>query len=379
MKINTLCLHNIVTFAEKAGNIPVLQVSTCYVNGFHKGDLYEDNVAPVSPKGQKGAEMSWNKAGYFEVEDCIASLRQQVERLYTRYSGEKLQEKLVDYGISQAQKYGWNDTYTFTKWMGEQLLRKYMANKSLTILRPAIVESALKGPAPGWIEGVKVADAIIMAYAQGKVHLFPGRAAGVADVIPVDLVANSIILGAAEQLWDSRPAHRVYQCCSGSSNPLGVKEMVRYVVEEASENYQKYPRLFPKKPDHPFVLVPRQLFLAGLNTLRAGLWAVDKGLSMLGRKADFNAFENIKVATKLSTIFSFYTSPNYIFHNEKLIALQNKLSETEQTAFTVDAAQINWESYFKDYHLAGLNRYSLDDRKVVKLKAEQTVKKSKAA
>src|SRR5690606_41488011 len=66
------------------------------------------------------------------------------------------------------RSYGWNDTYTFTKWMGEQLLMKGLDGKTLTILRPSIVESTLKSPAPGWIEGVKVADAIILAYARDR-------------------------------------------------------------------------------------------------------------------------------------------------------------------------------------------------------------------
>lgn len=64
-----------------------------------------------------------------------------------------------------------------------------------------------------------MADAIILAYAREKVTLFPGKRTGVIDVIPVDLVANAIILAAAEAVADS-PRHRIYQCCSGSSNPV---------------------------------------------------------------------------------------------------------------------------------------------------------------
>jgi len=263
--------------------------------------------------------------------------------------------------------------------MGEQLLRKHLQGRHLTILRPAIIESALSGPEPGWIEGVKVADAIVMAYARGKVNLFPGRSKGVADVIPVDLVANSIIISASELLESIMPRHRVYQCCSGSSNPLVVKSMVKYVVDEAQQNYHKYPRLFLKKPVHHFVLVNRKLFLAGLNSVRAALWAVEKGLNLLGKKGNLIAFERIQVSTKLSTIFSFYTSPDYIFHNEKLISLFDRMNEEEKNCFSVDAKRINWKSYWRDNHLAGLNRYSLDDRNVVKFQAETETKKSEAA
>ena len=53
---------------------------------------------------------------------------------------------------------------------------------TLTIVRPSVVESCLKEPKPGWIEGVKVTDAILLAYARDKVSYFPARKAGVVDI-----------------------------------------------------------------------------------------------------------------------------------------------------------------------------------------------------
>ena len=44
--------------------------------------------------------------------------------------------------------------------------------KQLTIVRPAIVESALHTPYPGWMESLKVADPILLGYGAG---LIPGR------------------------------------------------------------------------------------------------------------------------------------------------------------------------------------------------------------
>ena len=44
--------------------------------------------------------------------------------------------------------------------------------RQLTIVRPAIVESALHTPYPGWMESLKVADPILLGYGAG---LIPGR------------------------------------------------------------------------------------------------------------------------------------------------------------------------------------------------------------
>ncbi len=125
-------------------------------------------------------------------------------------------QALIDLGIREAQCRGWNDTYTFTKWLGEQIACREMAHGTLAIVRPAIVESACREPQPGWIEGMKVGDAIVLAYARGKTRLFPARTAGVADIIRVDLVANSIILATAHGL--AKAANRVARCFGATRN-----------------------------------------------------------------------------------------------------------------------------------------------------------------
>ncbi len=47
LAINTFSLRNIIELAEAAGNIPVIQVSTCSVNGFNQGSMREGAVSPA--------------------------------------------------------------------------------------------------------------------------------------------------------------------------------------------------------------------------------------------------------------------------------------------------------------------------------------------
>ena len=42
-------------------------------------------------------------------------------------------------------------------------------------MRPAIIESSHKEPYPGWIQGTRMADPIIMAFAKGILREFPGN------------------------------------------------------------------------------------------------------------------------------------------------------------------------------------------------------------
>lgn len=50
---------------------------------------------------------------------------------------------------------GWQDSYSFTKAMAEMMLYEMRDDVPLVILRPSIIESAIKSPFPGWIQGNK--------------------------------------------------------------------------------------------------------------------------------------------------------------------------------------------------------------------------------
>ncbi|MBK1886863.1 fatty acyl-CoA reductase [Marinobacter sp. DY40_1A1] len=356
LTINTLCLENIAELAQLNPNLAVVQVSTCYVNGMNSGQVTESVIKPA------GEDIPRSASGYYEIEELIRVLNDSIVDVRSRYTGKMLERKLVDLGIREANRYGWSDTYTFTKWLGEQLLMKALKGRSLTIVRPSIIESALEEPAPGWIEGVKVADAIILAYAREKVTLFPGKRSGIVDVIPVDLVANSIILAVAEALSEP-PESRIYQCCSGSSNPVSVGAFIDHLLAEAKTNYAAYPNLFYRRPVKPFIAVNRALFDALVGGARIPLSMASRMKGLLGQGRELKVLQNLDTTRSLATIFGFYTAPDYIFRNDELLALATRMGEVDKALFPVDARQIDWAVYLRKIHLAGLNRYALSAKK----------------
>ncbi|XOZ33763.1 fatty acyl-CoA reductase [Halomonadaceae bacterium KBTZ08] len=361
LAINALSLRNITELVQEAGDIPLVQVSTCYVNGFNRGHRHEELVTPA------GRGIARDPDGTCRVEDLIVTLQDRIADLRSLYSGQKLEEELVNLGIREANRLGWNDTYTLTKWIGEQILARNLRGGSVTILRPSIVESTHEEPVPGWVEGVKVADAVIMAYARGNVMFFPGRRKGVIDVIPADLVANGIIMSLAEQL--QAPGRlRIYQCCSGSTNPLRLDEFIDHVMTEAQENHQAYDHLFYHKPKLPFVAVNRRLFDTVSRGVGIPVNAVRRGLQWLGRDAELKTVEHFQTTMKLATTFGFYSCPDYTFHNDRLLEMAQRMGDEDRRLFPVDARRINWRQYIRGVHLAGLNQYALKERKLYRMK-----------
>lgn len=356
LSINTLCLENIAELARQNPSLAVVQVSTCYVNGMNSGQITESVIKPA------GEDIPRSPAGYYEVDELIRLLKDSIADVRARYTGKVLEHKLVDLGIREANRYGWSDTYTFTKWLGEQLLMKALDGRALTVLRPSIIESALEEPAPGWIEGVKVADAIILAYAREKVTIFPGKRSGTIDVIPVDLVANAIILAVAEAMAEP-PRARVYQCCSGSSNPLSLGEFIDHLMAEAKTNYAAYERLFYRRPVKPFIAVNRAVFDALVGGARIPFSLARRMMRLLGQDHELKILRNLDTTRSLATVFGFYTAPDYIFRNDDLLALASRMGEVDKALFPVDACSIDWAVYLRKIHLAGLNRYALKAKK----------------
>ncbi len=377
LEINTLCLNNIVALANSKSAqqsvTPVVQVSTCYVNGLNKGVMREKVVAPAS-----GLIDSIDHDTY-AIDPVIAKLQQKIENIRTRFTSKaKQDQKLIELGITQSRHYGWNDTYTFTKWMGEQLLIQGLGKNNLTLLRPSIIESTISSPVPGWVEGVKVADALIYAYAKGRVSIFPGDDNGLLDIIPVDLVANAALLSGAELLTKSE-GYRIYQCCSGSSNPIRLKQFIEHIHQASLEQYESLPKLFAAKPNEAFKTVSPKKFRLYMRALTTYTWVKTSVSRLLGSKSADKQLLKVKTTASLAMIFGFYTAAKYRFDSTKLEQLSTQFSKEEQRKFEILANSFTWKNYLKDIHLPGLHKYALAHKKsLVKGAAPGQVKKQAA-
>jgi fatty acyl-CoA reductase len=55
--------------------------------------------------------------------------------------------------VYRAKRFGWQDTYVFTKAMGEMMIDKLREDIPVVVIRPSVIESTLSEPFPGWMEG----------------------------------------------------------------------------------------------------------------------------------------------------------------------------------------------------------------------------------
>lgn len=193
---------------------------------------------------------------------------------------------------------------------------------------------------------------------------FPAKTDGIVDIIPVDMVANSIVLAMAESLASARQ-HRIYQACSGSRNPMLVGDFINWVTGEIKQNHKKYQKLCFHRPPKSFHPVNRSVFLSAMAGVRMAIETVGRVCKLFGAAGALRITDALNITHNLSVVFSFYTSPRYCFHSEKLVSLAERMSESDRDMFPVDAQMIDWQDYVCQIHVPGLNKYALRDRRKI--------------
>jgi HAD superfamily hydrolase (TIGR01490 family) len=266
-------------------------------------------------------------------------------------------KRLVNYGRARAQTLGWPDNYTFTKAMGERAVEELAARSALplSIVRPSIIESSYAHPFPGWIEGFKMADPIILAYGRGAIPDFPGIPEGILDVIPADHVVNAILAVAATPPEPERPHY--FHVSSGTRNPLAFMDLYRWVRAYFQE--------------HP-------LPARGLGEVKVPEWAFPGHIKLERRLKQAERFVDLadKVVTHLpkskrmrdlvtqvdrdrgrvefvrryADLYGIYTEAEVIYTDDRLRELWDSLTKGDKERFPFDVDTIDWRYYLQDVH-----------------------------
>nr|WP_205708425.1 SDR family oxidoreductase [Kineococcus siccus] len=256
-------------------------------------------------------------------------------------------------GKERARTLGWTDVYTFTKAMGERLVEEVAAPVVPTsIVRPSIIESALVHPYPGWIEGFKMAEPIIMAYGRGELTEFPAAPDSVVDIVPIDHVVNAILKVAATPPPLSQPAY--FHVSSGSRNPVtfrGLYERVRLFFSEFP--FDSTPEVLPTW-DFPGVRqVERQVAMGERLTRIADRALAFAPRSERVRQASRSldkARDRVDFARRYMDLYKAYTEAELRFVDDRTLALHETLDPADRELFAFDTAVIDWDEYFRKIH-----------------------------
>lgn len=349
----------------------VVHISTAYVGGIRKGIAPE---ASLTHNVDWRAEYEAAKSARLRVEmesRQPEALREQLAKAKARHGktgpqavagfaeaarADWVRERLVDYGRTRAESLGWTDVYTLTKAFAERAAEEMwsQAGHRLSIVRPSIIESALTHPFPGWIDGFKVADPLIIAYGRGQLPDFPGLPDSILDVIPVDFVVNAALAAAARPAKPNEAQY--FQVVSGKTNPLPFHRMY--------ENVNRYFTDNPLPDEKGEIAVPKWRFPGGQKVEKA----LEKRENQVTRAEKLiermpttkrtrewldtvrkgkHGLQQLRAFTEL---YRAYVQTEIIFDDTNTRALLASLPESVQKDEGFDVNDIEWERYWQDVH-----------------------------
>lgn len=412
VSVNTEGAINAAALCKQTGAV-LVHISTCFVAGTRRGPVFEDEAVIGSfPKqhDEDAHQESVSISVQSELKDVagvVARLRAQADdtALAARFRGaaikrleeegrdpkdEKalrlaqgrerkfwLSQKLVDAGMERAQAWGWPNTYTYTKALGEQAIAESGCEYSL--VRPAIVESALEFPFPGWNEGFTTSAPLVFMVLKGH-RAFPAGQKLVLDLIPVDMVAAGI-LGVAGAACAKR-AQRVYQLASGDVNPFYVRRAVelcalykrRFFKEGGAPNrslMQKWfdewlepypvPAGFYKLTSAPLFRKAAHGALSLLNKgIKGGLWGMPIASALAAQAGQSLETVDKQLAVLESTwaaFLPFIAGERFVFQCAHTRALWATFSPADREKLRWEPEKIDWRTYFLDVHMPGLEEW----------------------
>jgi fatty acyl-CoA reductase len=381
LELNARGPARILRALRAAGSDPhMVHVSTAYAAGVRTGLVLErpSGTAPAEPELDLDAELEAARAWRRDIEAesrlphhqrrLVADAKHAVGPAGGPAVGaraealrrEWVQTELTERGRERSRALGWPDGYGLSKALGERLLLAEEP-RQVTIVRPSIIESSLHQPYPGWLEGLRVADPILLAYAAGMVTSFPATRAGRADLVPVDLVANACLAAAAHPPEDGV---RTMHVGSGATNPIRVEELAEIVTDYFRERPLAGEDGLPVEvAEWRFTTHTRAIGVLDRadRLLRAGRDLIDSVPLPRADRVELRLHREqrrLDRLRRLAQIYGPYVELDCIFDDRATRELLGRLHIDDRERFDFDVGGIDWESYLRDVHLPALRAFA---------------------
>ncbi len=380
-------VEHVVALAKLLG-AKLVHISTCYVCGDVEGLVEESEpILGFYPHRKGPDDESFDHAE--ELRQCRERIRQIYDSTVLSADDEsnglpgsvhgqsarsrELTQRLVALGRQRARNWGWVNTYTYAKSLGEQIIAT-APSLDYVIVRPAIVESALSFPMPGWIEGGRTAAPLVLM-AMGGLKDWPIRSDIALEIVPVDLVASAILMVCALRL-EGRAA-RVYQLGSADVNPHELGPLVRLLGAEARRTQKQNGASVPFWVDPSRKLriltadkararrarlqrrIERaQAFVAGAKRMlesahlpgRASLAGWSTALRSLSLQTTFR--EQV-----LDQYLPFILHNRYVFESENIRRTRSLITEKDRALLPWEPERIDWKDYWINHQVKGIQKW----------------------
>ncbi|KAK9501910.1 hypothetical protein O3M35_012545 [Rhynocoris fuscipes] len=221
------------------------------------------------------------------------------------------------------------NAYTFSKALTEKLLESYAEDLPISIARPSIVIPTLKEPVPGWVDSLNGPIGVLAAAGKGVLRSMLCDPNAVAQIIPVDIATNAIIIVAWKKATKrEKDVIPVYNLSCDEHLPITWGE----VLEKGRRHGYEYPvnpgLWYPNGAitTNPIIHTLTIFFLQVIPA-----YFVDFLFLCFGQKP-FMVYVQKRIGLGLK-LLQYFTLRSWKVHVEKAAALINELQEDEKQIF----------------------------------------------
>jgi len=356
--------------AEIGPHVHYVHISTAYVAGRRRGTVMESSL---DHSVDLEAELAWGLAQRQVVEhrsravDFLAKTRAKAEKAHGRAGlltaaaaaederGTWVRDELVRLGTERARSLGWTDCYTFTKALGERVVEDYAGDAPVSIVRPSIIESALETPYPGWIEGFKMAEPVILAYGRGEFPEFPASPDSIVDIVPIDHVVATIVAVLAHPPQPGQPAW--FHVSSGARNPLKFRNLYDIVRDYFDQHpFEFGDRGATRLPEwrFPGAHAVERLLVTSERAHKVADYLVTHAPRAdrtrdAARRLDRQR-RRLEFLRRYLDLYLEYAQAELRFSDVRTLALYDALDPADREVFAFDTAVIDWDHYLGEVH-----------------------------
>ncbi|XP_059061571.1 putative fatty acyl-CoA reductase CG5065 [Achroia grisella] len=324
INMNTLGTKKVLDLAEGMKELEVfVHVSTAYCRC--EVEVLEEKVYPAKHKPQ-------------DVMECISWMDDQLL--------QHMQPKMIE---------PQPNTYAYTKSLTEDLVSQYAGKFPIIIARPSIVTAAMQEPMPGWVDNLNGPTGLLVGAGKGAIRTMHCNGTYAADVVPVDIVVNACILLAYTTAIEKPKEIAVCNITESRKNPITWEQALDlgriHVQEFPFSVCLWYPGGSPKtsKIQHQ---------IAAFFTHLLPAYLVDLLMILMGKKTFM-----VKMQKRINyglEVLQYYTTKEWYFKNDNLLALRQKISDEDDKTFYTDVGLIDWSQYIRDY-IQGARHYCVKE------------------
>uniref|UniRef100_H3C9S8 Fatty acyl-CoA reductase n=1 Tax=Tetraodon nigroviridis TaxID=99883 RepID=H3C9S8_TETNG len=199
----------------------------------------------------------------------------------------------------------------------EYLVQQEAGHLNVAIVRPSIVGASWKEPFPGWIDNFNGPSGIFIAAGKGILRTMRASNDAVADLVPVDVVINTML--AAAWYSGSQAVNRprnilVYNCTTGGINPFHWGEIVLCLRDAVQLNVLATQKINLPSRSEPFT---KELWNATDHKL---------GVILHSSFVNYRMMKTITRLHKSMMVLEYFTSHSWVWNTNNVAMLMAQMS-----------------------------------------------------